>query len=145
MRRRGRANWLVVLGLIGVVVIVVLFLIGGRSATSVAAEFMSALGKHDVAKLTELSYMDGDTPEQVRKKWEYTTQVAAPYYRFKWQFLGESSAAPDTSAVRLWVWRDAQSPASYEEKFEIPMVKVDGKWKVDVRGLNRLMYPGLPR
>lgn len=144
MKRRGRANWLVILGSIGLVVIIALFFLGGRSASSVAAEFMSALGKHDVAKLTELSYMDGSTPEEVRKKWEYTVQVA-PYYRFRWQFLGESNPTPDSAAVRLWVWRDAQSPATYEEKFEIPLVKIDGNWKVDVRGLNRLMFPALPR
>jgi hypothetical protein len=145
MKQAGRANWLMVVGLIGIVVVAVIFLTSGESASSAAGRFMVALGQGKVDDLTKLSFMDGETPEQISKKWEYTTQVVGKFYRFRWQILAETQPQPDQAAVRLWVWRDAQTQSAYEEHYEIPMVKKEGKWLVDVRGLNRTMYPGLPR
>ena len=40
---------------------------------------------------------------------------------------------------------DADHPGAYEELYELPMVKVGDDWKVDVRGISREFYPGLPR
>ncbi len=47
--------------------------------------------------------------------------------------------------VRMMVIRNAERDGAYEEKFELPLVKKDGKWKVEVLGLDRRLYPGLPR
>ncbi len=49
------------------------------------------------------------------------------------------------AAVSLSVWRNYFSGISYDEKFELPMIKQEGKWLVDVRGINREMFPALPR
>lgn len=145
MRRAGRANWIMVTGLVGVLAIVVLLLFSGQSPSAAAAEFMTALGKGDVNELARLSYMEDDPPEKVREQWEYATKVVAPYYRFRWQILGETRSDDTHAAVRMYVWRDAQIPTTYEENYQLPMVKIGKEWKVDVRGMNRTMYPGLPR
>lgn len=145
MKRAGRVNWMVMVATAGAIAILAIAFLSGESATSVAGRFMEALGKGDVNALTELSYMDGNTPDQIKKKWEYTTTVPGKYYRFKWQLLNESTPAPDEAIVRLWVWRDFNTGGSYEENYQITLVKKDGKWKVDVLSLNRTMYPGLPR
>lgn len=137
---------MMVVGVLGVLAIGAIFLLGGESPSSAAGRFMEALGSGDTKKLTKMSWMDGLSPEQIERKWEYTTQTAGRTYRFKWQLLADTQPTPDQAIVRLWVWRDYNNrSSSYEEKFEVPLLKKDGKWVVDVKRLNRLMYPGLPR
>jgi len=145
MKRNGRANLLLILAAVGIVAILGLLLFSKGTPSQAASEFLVALAKGDVKKLTDLSFMDGDTPEEIEKKWTYTTQVVGPHYRFVWKMVGESVVDPQTASVRLQFVRNALSPSAYEENFALPMVNKDGKWKVDVRAISREMYPGLPR
>lgn len=147
MRRSGRASLLAILGALGVAVVAALFVFGGESPTSAANRFMSALARGDVEQLTKLSYM-GELPEsRIREKWEYTTKVASPYYRFTWRTYSELRPTDDTAAVGVMVTRNARPDniSAYEERFGIPLVRKNGLWLVEVRGLARTMYPALPR
>lgn len=146
MRQSGKVNFLVVavaaIAVIGGTLAVVM---GGDSPTTVTNKFMVALATGDVDTLTEVSYMPDSSEEETRAAWDRTVNVVAPYYRFRWKTLSQSRADEKTASVDLWVWRDAMSPSTYEEKFGIPLVKEGRTWKVDVRGVPREMFPGLPR
>lgn len=102
MKRRGSVNWMVIVGLIGIVVIIGLMFMGGESATPVASRFMSALGTGDVATLTETSYIPDKSKEEVRKDWETTTRLTK-YVLFRYKFLGEDKIAEDQATIRMEV------------------------------------------
>lgn len=145
MRRSGKANWLIVTGLLGVVLIAVVLVLGRQSPSTAANRFMTALATGDVETLTELSVMENDTRESIRQKWDYATKVAGPHYRFTWTTISETISGPDTATVTMLVIRNYDDPASYEERMQLPMLRRDGQWKVDVRAINRKLYPALPR
>jgi hypothetical protein len=144
MKRLGRINWV----LVSVVGIVLLFgsslLFGSESPQSVGSRFMTALAKGDVDQLAELSYPQ-ERKEDFRKQWDWAVNVAGPHYRFVWKVTGFTQLDEDTASVRMMVARNVMTPGTYEEKFELPMVREDNTWRVDVRAVNREMYPGLPR
>lgn len=144
MKRSGRASIVVVLTVALVAVVVGLFLLGGESPSGVAGKFLTALAKGDAKTLADLSYMEGLSSEQVEQKWK-ATHEASKYWVF--QFLVKDTKEQDSgnsTVVLEWV-KNASSGGAYPEKFELPMTKRDGKWKVDVRGMSREMYPSLPR
>jgi len=144
-RRAGRVNFLAVLGILGILIIGVFFVIGGESASSVASRFFTALARGDAKALANVSYMPGLAPAEIEKKWEYTTQVVAPHYPFRWEVVNESRADETNAAVTIKMWKNFGDSGSYDERFGVPMVRQDGKWLVDVRGIPRKMFPGLPR
>lgn len=143
--RRARANWLVVASLVGLVALGVLFVAAREGASTVAARFMDALARQDAATLTQLSYMDGVSAQELRSQWDYAVNVAGKYYRFNWEIRGETQTGPDSAAVRMGFWRNYGSPGSYDENFQLNLIRIRGTWKVDVRSISREMYPGLPR
>jgi hypothetical protein len=71
--------------------------------------------------------------------------VAGKDYSFRWSITGEMQTDDNDGTVRLQVERNFGSGASYPENFQLPMVKVNGQWKVEVNGISREMYPGLPQ
>ncbi len=136
---------LVLFAIIGGIVIGAIFALSGESASSAATRFLSALATGNVKTLSEMTYLAGRSPENIEEQWTYATKVVAPYYRFQWKITNEVMVDQQNASVSVAMLRNATDPSSYEEKFGLPMMKVDGKWKVDVRGINRTMYPGLPR
>lgn len=145
MHRHGRANWLVLAGIIGAVVVVLVFTLSGESPNSGAGQFMSALADHDVEKLVKHGHMDGETPESERAKWKYTLERVARYYRFQWEIANAQVIDENNATVTLTVVRNSTDPGAYDQKFGLPLVHIDGKWLVDVRGIPRDLFPGLPR
>lgn len=144
MKRAGKAHWLMIAGLASVLVLLGLVIFGRDSAGETAAEFMTALGSGNAEKLTDLTFLGTGTKEEMRAKWEFATKRAAPYYRFTWRITNVAESGPNDANVTLQVMRNA-SASSYEEKFQLPLVKVKDEWKVDVRSVSSQMYPGLPR
>lgn len=144
MRERGRASIIIVAGLVSAIAVVILFFASRESPTSVAAQFMQALVKADAAKLAELSYMPPDKPEVIRQKWEATLKDAQ-YYKFYWEILGREDVTDTKSNILMDVIRNIALKESYPEPFRLELVKVDGKWLVEVRKISRAMYPFLPR
>lgn len=121
------------------------FLFSGSSPSEAAVKFMSALAKGDVQALTGLTALGTDTPAQVEAKWKFATE-AAKHYRFGWSITSATTnRAGDRGAVRMQVERNLGGSGSYGENFQLPMVKKDGTWKVEVSGISREMYPFLPR
>ncbi len=145
MRRSGRFSPVSFLAVIAIAMVVIVFVFSKQSLSNVGGQFMDALARGDVNKLTDLTYLGGEPSDQIQKKWEFATQVAGKHYSFRWAINSEVQIDPNDGTVRLQVERNAGSGSSYPENYELPMVKVDGKWKVDVNGISREMYPALPR
>ncbi|HVL39521.1 MAG TPA: hypothetical protein VM328_09045 [Fimbriimonadaceae bacterium] len=145
MRESGRLSLLPVLGVIFAIVIVALLFVSGENPSTAAREFMNALATSDIETLTKRSYIEGNSREEIKKKWEFTMNEVAPYYRFAWQVRSHKQVADDQATVNLGFVRGVGSLSAYEEKFELPMVRKDGEWLVDLRGIERKKFPGLPR
>jgi hypothetical protein len=144
MKRSGRASIVVVITVALVAAVLGLFLLAGESPSGVAGKFLGALARGDTKTLTDLSYMEGLSPAEIEQRWK-DTHENSKYWIFAYSIKDTKQQNPTNTTVVLdWV-KNAVSPSSYGEKFELPMVKVDGRWKVDVRGISREMYPSLPR
>jgi hypothetical protein len=144
MRRAGRVSPLILLVILGVVVLVVVLFMGQESPSAAGSRFMSALAKGDPEALAKNSFVSGKSQEELLESWKFATGVAGKHYMFRWK-ISSSRVVDDRSAtVRMQVEKNF-GPGSYEENFDLPLEKVDGKWKVDAGGISREMYPGLPR
>lgn len=144
-RRAARVNLIVLLSAIGALVVVVLLFFLPASPQTAGTAFMDALARQDSKKLADLSFVQGKEVAEVQKDWEALLNGPAKYYRFYWNHSQTVQSGADIAAVRFQVTRDVDSGMSYEEKFELPMVKKNGAWKVDVRRVDRRMFPFLPR
>ncbi|MHB8637023.1 MAG: hypothetical protein ACYC96_11200 [Fimbriimonadaceae bacterium] len=128
------------------VVLAGLFFFAGRNSPSATAEqFMDALGRGDAKELTDVSYARNGDKAALLKAFEFATQDAGKNYSFLWRIKDSRQADARTASVQLAVIRNARSSSSFEENFEIPLVRQGGRWLVDVAGINDLMYPALPR
>lgn len=151
MRSSGRVNFLT----LGVVLIVGLMgaavFFAKESPQTVAVNFMDALARHDVKKLTELSLIGESDPaaaEAKRKKleeqWDYCVNFAGKHFPFTWRVTAANASTENAATATVQMTPDAVNPASYEQKFDIPLEKEGGKWKVDVGGISKVMFPALP-
>jgi hypothetical protein len=145
MNRHGRINVLAIGVIVGLVLLSALFLLSRDGIAQVSARFMNALAQGNVDQLTQLTYLGDRKPEEIKAKWQYTVNDASKYYRFRWKIVLVSETGPDMGAARLQVIRNSDSMSSYEENFSLPLVRVDGVWKVDVANISRDMFPSLPR
>lgn len=143
MKQNGRVHWLGLVALVGIIGLLVLIAFSGSSPASAAGAFMTALAKGDVDKLTDLTYQGQKTKDQIQKDWDFTVHKASPYYRFTWQMKDEHFMSDKEATVKMDLYRNL-GPSSYPEHFELPLQKVDGKWKIRVESINREMYPFLP-
>ncbi|MFN3728843.1 MAG: hypothetical protein ACK4XJ_03925 [Fimbriimonadaceae bacterium] len=143
MVRAGRANWLIIAGLACLVVIVGFLFIQPPSPSAAGHKFLKALADGDAKTLAQMSYSaDGESLDDLEKKWNTTVTEYGPHYRWAARILREAKSSDDQATVVIEIERNAPS---YEEKMELPMVRTPEGWKVDYRGLNRGLYPGLPR
>jgi hypothetical protein len=145
MNRSGRVSLLGILGLGSILLIVALLFLSRESLNSVGGRFMTALAKGDVDTLTKMSFLGKRTPEEIRDMWKFTTGVSGKYYNFRYRITSSRQADANSGTVTMMFTKDAESPSAFEEKREIPLVRVNDEWKVDVANLSRDMYPGLPR
>ncbi len=137
--------WAGLLVLVVLLALVAGFVYAGTSPGTVGSNFMDALARGDVDRLTELSVLGDEPKESIRRKWDFAVHKAAPYYRFAWQIAGTEETKDGGAAVRLKVQRNVDSGGSYDENYQLPLVKTKDGWKVEVGGINREMFPGLPR
>ncbi|HMS54853.1 MAG TPA: hypothetical protein PKA27_05590 [Fimbriimonadaceae bacterium] len=145
MKRAGRASPILILGIASILGIIVMLFFAGGGPLVPADKFMEALKGGDVDTLTKHSYIDGNTPEQVKEKWTFTMTKVAPHFRFVSRMGQAKQLTEDTAVVKVEVIRDVLGAAPYPETYELPMILVDGEWKVDVAQMERKMFPGLPR
>lgn len=141
---------MILVGGFGVLLIVGLSFLGLDSPTSAAARFMGALARGDyktVAATSEIVKRPNEDLEAARKRleeeWKFAIETAGKHYRFRYRLMGQIVTG-EKAAVNMQVWKN-YSPNAYEENFDLPMVKDEGKWKVAVRGMSRKWYPAVPR
>lgn len=144
MKRSGRVSFLLIFAIVGVIILVVLALMSGSSPSTAAARFLTALQKKDVKTLVELSDVDEQNRASLEKKLTETVNVAGKTYNFTWRVVA-TQLDGDTAVVKLLYTKNSDSPASYEENVDLPLVKRDGAWKVSLFEVPRKLYPGLPR
>ena len=143
---RGRVSPIALIGTIGVVLLVfLLFFVNRDSSGENGKKFMDALARGDAKTLADLSHLPGLDAQQREAAWKKSVTDYGKHYVFAWKVISVVDASETTSAIKLQVNRDLMSQSSYPENFELPMVKADGKWKVDVRRIDRRLYPGMPR
>jgi len=142
MKQAGRISFVTLAAAVAVVILTIVIIFSRDSLNSVGARFMTALALGDVKKLTKYSYVSGASESEIEKSWEESVNGLGRNYLFIWRISGSSLSGPDTGNVRLQVDRN---PMSYEENFQLPMIKVKDEWKVDVRSISRAMFPLLPR
>lgn len=145
MKSSGRVHWLTLICIVGAVVVLFLLTLGSETPEQVVNKFFKGLATGDSKLLSEVTFLDGATPQQTETAWKKTVTETVPYFRFIWRVTATSTVAPDKASVDIMITKKAGDPASYEEKYGIPLEKRDGKWKVLVRDLDREMFPGLPR
>jgi len=133
------------LGVVAAVIFVGILATGRESLGSVGGRFMSALAKGDVDTLTKMSYLGNEPEDQIRKEWDFAVNTAGKYYNFTFRITGSLQSNDKTGSVNMQLMRDATSAGSYEEVYELPLVKVGDDWKIDVKSISREMYPALPQ
>ncbi len=135
---------MLIFALVGVVILVVLAMMSGSSPSTSAGRFLTALQKKDVKTLVELSDVEEKDKATIEKKLSDTVNQAGRTYNFVWRIVA-TQLDGDSAIVKLMYIKNVDSPASYEENIDLPMTKVDGKWKVPIFEVPRKLYPGLPR
>ncbi len=143
MLRAGRVNFIMVAGLASIVILFFLLFFTRNSPTNTVGDFLTALAKGNVDQLVELSHYDGNK-DDLRKQWEFAVKEAGPHFRFTWKIIGGKESDATHAAVNVQWTKDALGQG-YEKKYEVPCVKVDGSWKVDISAVARDMYPALPQ
>jgi hypothetical protein len=145
MNQSGRASIITVLAIASVLLVVGLFAFSRESLTAVAGRFMTALSEGNVDQLTKMSYLGNGTEEEMRRDWELAVNTAGRYYKFEFRIVGSVQHSPDSASVRMQVVRDSDRMGSFEENYQLPLVRVGNDWKVDVRSISSQFYPALPR
>jgi hypothetical protein len=145
MKKAARVHWMILLAPLALIVVLGLLMFSEESPEAVTNKFMIALAKADTKKLAELSFIEGNDNPTLEKKWDKTVNKVAKHFIFNWRVVASSMATPERASVDLQFTKNLDNPASYEEKFGIPLEKIDGKWRVMVGELDREMFPGLPR
>lgn len=139
-----RFNPIIAIGLLGLIAIGVVMLMTGKSPDEAAREFMTALSKGDVAKLTHMSYLP-DPERPIDEQWRETVEQKAKNYVFAWQLQGSEKISDDEAVVKVMIV-EYRGPELHENDVaNLPLTKRDGDWKVDIRSLSRTFFPGLPR
>ena len=148
-RESGKIGLLTVAAVVIVGMIFVSFLFAKEDPASVGSQFMDALARHDVDKLTELSLVGKTDPatadaekKKLRAQWEFCVKTAGQHYAFMWKITGSNNATDDHATVIVQINKSGAN--GYDEKYELPLEKVSNKWLVSVPGISKTMFPGLP-
>ena len=148
-RQSGKISLLGLGGAAIVAMIVASLFLAKEGPAAVGGQFMDALARRDVDKLTELTYIQSTDPKEIegeRKRihdqWDFSVNVAGQHFPFLWRATSSSSSTDTSATVTVMFTRG--TPDGYEEKYELPLEKVNGKWFVNVSSISRAMFPALP-
>jgi len=147
-RASGRLSFVGLVGLVGLIIVLALgayFVFGVRSPEQAMQEFMTALAERDIERLMETSVLDRPS-KPLREQWEYCVNVAAKGMPFAWTIGEARQMSDDRAYVEVFIVEFAVGGAKEsDEPFRIPLVRESGRWKVDLTGVPRDFFPGLPR
>jgi len=145
MKRSGRFNPFIFVGVLCLLILIPLFVITKRNPENYASDFMVALSTGNADNLAKLSIIGNHNLEERRQLWQQTLD-SSKYYTFTWRITDENNVSSDRAAVILMVRRNLQMKMGEDEtKYELPLQKTDDGWKVVVDQMDRDMYPFLPR
>ncbi len=145
MKRSGRFNPFIVVGVICALLLVPLFLIGRRGPENYAADFLNALGDGDANRLAEVTVIGNHNFEERKKLWEESL-ANSKYYTFSWRISDVTKLDDDHSAVTIQERRNLQIRMGEDEDAHmITVIKTNDGWKVLIDGMDREIYPFLPR
>jgi hypothetical protein len=144
-----------ILAIVGVAVVVFAFLftLKQNSPEAAAAEFLNALTKRDPQAAARLSYLENPS-KPLSEQWDYAFNKAGKHFLFLVSEVGRVQRHSDDRATLSVSYYEFTGPAdggdlpvnaSSNETYELPMIKVDGQWKVDLASLTRRFYPYLPK
>jgi len=149
MKRAGKVHWLVATGLAGAVIAVVAVVASSVFADTprrVAAEFMVALARGDAERLAQLSFIEGVSEQELVERWKYTVEIGRHYrFRYTIKSVTTSETEENVASAEVLMVRNSDSTSPYEEIYGLPLEKVDGVWKIDLAGIDRRIYPAMPR
>lgn len=145
MKQSGRVSLIGLSSLFCVVVIVVLLLFSRESPSEAGTRFMAALQSHDVNTLTKMSKMDQESEADIRKQWDFAVNDAEKYYQFAYKIENASQSSATTASVTVRMIKDVDKPGSYDVLEQLPLVKDNDQWKVDVRALSHDFYNCIPK
>jgi hypothetical protein len=148
MNRRAKGvlkiNPIILIGALGLILIPIIMFMLGQSPQSAANDFMAALAKGNVDKLTEMSYLP-DPERPLKEQWKETFDLYAKDYVYGWEMGSTQKMGSDRAVVKVTIV-EFRGPEMHEnDTVNLPLVKKDGEWKVDIRDLTRTFFPGLPR
>lgn len=139
-----RFNPIIAIGLVGVITIPIILFMLGQSPEAAAKEFMTALAAGDVNKLTEMTYLP-EPEEDINTQWQRTFETTAPNYVFGWELGTTEKDGADRAVVKVTIV-EFRGPELHENDIaNLPLVRREDKWMVDMRSLSRTFFPGLPR
>jgi hypothetical protein len=148
-RQSGKVSLLALAFVAIIGMIIASFAFAKEDAAAVGAQFMDALARHDVDKLTELSLIEKTDPAGIeeekkllRSQWDFSVNTAGKHYPFFWKITNATTATENHSTVVVQI--NKGGPNGYDEKYELSLEKSGGKWKVDVRSISKTMFPALP-
>ncbi|MBA3725209.1 MAG: hypothetical protein H0W86_01850 [Armatimonadetes bacterium] len=143
-RGSARMNLIVVLGIAGLAAILLLLTLTQQSPQEATNEFMEALATKNVNRLAEMSYLESPrTP--LKEQWDVAVNERAKNFVFIWHFESSRQPSPEEAVVRLTLVEFRGPEPKDSEPYEIPLLKRDGQWKVDLASLTRKFFPALPR
>ncbi|MEZ5163272.1 MAG: hypothetical protein R2688_05885 [Fimbriimonadaceae bacterium] len=143
MKVLKRTSFVAIAGGIGAIIVLALFAFSGQTAQGQTAKFFDALARGDAKELAATSYVEGRSQEEIEQEWAKAVE-RAKYFRFSWFVRSSVNHGPDQATVRLG-YTPNYYPGSYDENYQVDVMKVDGQWKVHLPSLSREMYPFLPR
>lgn len=139
--------------LVTVAVLALLFTLQQSSPEAAAAEFLKALTNRDTQAAARLSHLENPT-KPLAEQWDYAFNKAGKHFLFLVSEVGRVQRHSEDRATISVSYYEFTGPAdggdlpvnaSSNETYELPMIKVDGQWKVDLSSLTRRFYPYLPR
>lgn len=142
LKTAGKIHWITIGGLLGLVLLAVVFMGSGDDPQNRATIFMSALSRGDYKTLADSTYVEGKSKEEIEASWKKSVENAR-YYRFTYAIKGMQPTG-QSAQVRMVVWRNYR-PGQYEENFGLEVIKKGKRWYVRGNGISRDMYPFLPR
>jgi hypothetical protein len=144
----GRINIIAIGGLIGLVIVLAaggFYIFGRQSPEAAVQSFLVALADRDVDRLMEVTYLDRPT-KPLREQWEFCLNVAAKDMPFAWTIGNTQQLDSDRAVVEVFMVEFSVGGAKEsDEPFRIPVVRRNGQWRVDLLGVPRTFFPGLPR
>lgn len=151
MRNSGRITIVTVGVVAAIMLLLAVVLFAKDSPQSSGVKFMQALSNHDVDQLVELTFVGETDPQKIearkkklREDWDFAVNTAGKHFIFTYKVVGYTQPTETAGAVSCKVTKNAHM-GGYDEKFELPMEKESGKWKVVIGGVSRSMFPALPK